>query len=115
METDKCQHTEYDSPTGCFLRIYSLLIGHVILLFCALAIFHNPSGFLGAADAWFWVLVGTLVVARYVDIRYFKGMTAEGKPASIADWRQYEVFLLVVSLVLWLSANALGHLWQPPT
>ena len=64
METDKCQSPEYDSPTGCFLRIYSLLIGHVILLFCALAIFHNPSGFLGAADVWFWVLVGTLVGAR---------------------------------------------------
>jgi hypothetical protein len=114
MEAHQNRNAEYGTASGCLLRVYSLLIGHVILLFCALAIFHNPSGFLGAADAWFWVLVGTLVGARYVDIRHFQGMTAEGKPASIADWRQYAGGLLVVSLVLWLSANALGHLWQPP-
>jgi hypothetical protein len=114
MESHKCKDPEYISASGCFLRVYSLMIGHVILLFCALAIFHNPARFLGTPDACFWATVGTLLGARYVDIRYFKGMTAEGKPASIADWRRYAGFLLVVSLALWLFASIAGRLWQPP-
>ncbi len=114
METHECRTPEYDSSFGCFLRVYSLMIGHVILLFCGLAIFHNPSRFLGAPDAYFWATVGTLLGARYVDIRYFKGTTAEGKPASTSDWRRYAVFLLVVSIALWLFVNGAGRLWQPP-
>ena len=113
MDAHKCETPEYDSASGCFLRVYSMMIGHVILLFCALAIFHNRSSFLGVPDAFYWATVGSLLAVRYVDIRYLKGTTADGSPASLADWRRYAVFLLAASTALWLFVNAAARLWQP--
>ena len=114
METQKCQNPEYDSASGCLLRVFWMLIGNLILLFCALGIFQNRSGFLGVADAFYWAAVGSLLAARYVDIRYLQGRTAEGNPASLAHWRRYAVLVCAASTTLWLLVHAAACFWQPP-
>jgi hypothetical protein len=55
-----------------------------------------------------------LLAARYADIRYFKGTTAEGKPSTLEDWRRYAFILVLSASVAWLTVHFLGAFWLSP-
>ena len=86
-----------------------MIIGNVILLSCAYGIIQHRSSVLSIADAFYWAIVGSLLAARYVDIRYLYGTTADDDPATMAHWRRYATVLGVVSTALWLGAHAIAH------
>ena len=109
MEEQKYEDREYDPPAGCFLRVFWMMIGNVILLACAYGIVQHRSSVLGMADAFYWVIVGSLLAARYVDIRYLLGTTADGDRATMAHWHRYATVLCVVSTGLWLGAHAMAY------
>ena len=97
------------SSIACFLRLFWMLIGNVILLFCAYGIVQHRSSVLSIADAFYWAIVGSLLAARYVDIRYLYGTTADGAPATIAHWQRYAVFLVLVATGFWLVVHAIAY------
>ena len=103
------EEQKYDPPAGCFLRLFWMIIGNVILLSCAYGIIEHRSAVLSIADAFYWAIVGSLLAARYVDIRRFNGTTAGGDPATMAHWRRYAAVLGVVSMSLWLGAHAIVY------
>jgi hypothetical protein len=109
MEQDKHRDPEYDHPAGCFLRLFWMMIGNMILLLSVVGISRHPTGGLGLADASYWGIVACLLLARYIDIRYFRGLTADGDPATMADWRRYASVLGAVSTGLWLGAHTLAY------
>ena len=109
MEEQQYEDHKYDPPAGCFLRIFWMLIGNAILLACAYGIIQHRSSLLSMADALYWATVGSLLAARYIDIRYLYGLTAEGDPATMAHWGRYATVLGVVSTGLWLGAHAIAH------
>ena len=109
MEEQKYEDHKYDPPAGCLLRIFWMIIGNAILLSCAYGIVQHRSSPLSVADAFYWAIVGSLLAARYVDIRYLYGLTVEGDPASMADWRRYAVFLVLVATGLWIAVHAVAH------
>ena len=113
MENQKYKDHKHNPPAGCFLRLFWMMIGNLILLSCALAIAQNQSGLFSVADAFYWASVGCLLAARYVDIRYLKGLTADGDPASMAHWRRYAVLVLIASTCLWLVVHAVAIFYQP--
>ncbi len=92
-------------------RLWWMLLGNGILAFCVIFIFENKSGFLHAADWVFWIAVATLVVVRYLDIRFLHGETAAGGPASLRHWVKYVILLLVSSTAVWALAHAANHLF----
>ena len=109
MEEQKYEEHKYDPPAGCFLRIFWMIIGNAILLACAYGIVQHRSSLLSIADALYWAIVGSLLAARYVDIRYLYGLTSEGDPATMDDWRRYAKVLGMVSAGLWLGAHAMAY------
>ncbi len=109
MEEQKYEDPEYDPPGGCFLRVFWMMIGNVILLSCAYGIAQHRSSLLSMADAFYWAIVGSLLAARYVDIRYLCGSTADGDRATMTHWRRYVAILGVVSTGLWLGAHAMAY------
>ena len=109
MEEQQYEDHKYDPPAGCFLRIFWMLIGNAILLACAYGIIQHRSSLLSMADALYWATVGSLLAARYIDIRYLYGLTAEGDPATMAHWGRYATVLGVVSTGLWLGAHAMAY------
>ena len=109
MEEQKYEDHRYDPPAGCFLRIFWMIIGNAILLACAYGIVQHRSSLLSIADAFYWAIVGSLLAARYVDIRYLYGLTSEGDPASLDDWRRYAVILVFVATGLWLVVHAMAY------
>ena len=61
----------------------------------------------GLADMIFWLIAFALILARYVDIKYLKGETADNKPATLKHWRRYSVILLIAAVLLYLLAKIL--------
>ena len=108
MEEQKYEDHKYDPPSGCFLRRFWMIIGNAILLCCAYGIIQHRSSPFSMADAFYWAIVGSLLATR-VDIRYLYGTTAEGDPASMADWRRYAVFLVLVATGLWVGVHAIAR------
>lgn len=103
------EEQKYDPPAGCLLRIFWMMIGNVILLSCAYGIVQHPSSVLSIADVFYWAVVGSLLAARFVDIRHLDGTTAEGAPATMAHWRRYAVLLGIVATVLWLVVHGIAY------
>jgi len=87
-----------------------MLAGNAILAISAFLIAQHHSSFLTAADGFYWTTVACLLLARYVDIRYLVGLTADGEPATMAHWRRYAVILVVVAIALWVAVHAVGFL-----
>ena len=110
METERIENgASNTSVLGCLIPTFWMLVGNGILALCAVAIAARSASF-SAADLFYWLTVGGLLAARYVDIRYLNGRTAEGKPATPAHWRRYAVILIAVSAVAWIVAHAIPDL-----
>jgi hypothetical protein len=94
-----------DSVLGLLLRLYWMMLGNGVLVVSAaflIAYPQTPVVFLAAV----YVLgVISLVAARFVDIRYCGGQTADGAAATLGDWTKY------VKTLLPLSALLLGAVW----
>ena len=98
-----------ESGSSSLARIFWMLIGNVILFFFAMSIYHRHT-ILQFVDLAYWITVLLLILIRYCDIKYLGGLTAQGQPASIAHWRKYIVFLLLIAAGAWLVAHGLGFL-----
>lgn len=103
------EQPEYRPATGCLLRVFWIMLGNLTLLFCGIYIAQHATGLVGVADAFYGAIVGSLLLARYVDIRHFQGRTAEGEPASMTHWRRYAVLLVAVSTGIWVAAHLAAH------
>ena len=87
MENQHLSNQDYDAAGGCLIRLFWMIVGNALLFFCAMAIAQGGSSLFAPIDALFWILVGSLLIARYVDIQYFNGLTGDGAAATMADWR----------------------------
>jgi len=98
------------SSGGCLSIVVRLtwIFGASLLAFGAIFIIQGNAP--GLADMIFWLLVLGLILARYVDIAYLKGETADNKPATLKHWRRYSVILLIGAGLLYLLAKVLAPL-----
>jgi hypothetical protein len=104
------EQTSYDPASGCLLRLFWMMLGNLALLAAAYGIVENSAASFGLADVFYWAIVGALLWARYADIRYMNGRTAEGQPATMAHCQRYAVILVAVSTGLWIIAHVLARL-----
>ena len=102
------QDREHDSASGCLLRLFWLLLGNALLVIVALQILVREWGGFSGLDVAYWSVVLLLLAARYADVRYFKGTTAEGKPSTLGDWRRYAFILVLSAGAVWLAVHLLG-------
>ena len=113
MTKQNDQSTEkYDSIFSLIVRVFWILFGNVILLVSAILIFQRKDWMFHTADVVFWGTVAALVLARYLDIKLYNGLTATGKPASMSHWRKYAVVLLICSVVIWVLLHIINHLMK---
>ena len=94
-----------DTLLGLFARIFWSLIGNIILLFLASKIYRAQS-LISIFDLLFWCTVLLIILIRYVDIKYLKGVTYEGLPATLEDWRKYVKYFSGFSAGLWILIHA---------
>ena len=110
MATNRTEQTagqpEYQSPAGCLPRLFWMGLGNIALVLAALLVYKSAGW--SIADGAFWLTVGLLICARYVDIVRYQGMTADGEPATTVHFRRYVLMLIVVSAAVWTAARLLG-------
>jgi len=112
MTKQNDQSTEkYDSIFSLIVRIFWMLFGNVILIVSMVLIFQRKDWMFHTADVVFWGTVAALVLARYLDIKLWRGLTATGSPASMAHWRKYVVILLVCSTAAWVILHIINYLF----
>jgi hypothetical protein len=102
--------SEKSGCTGIILRFFWMMIGNALLLVMALLIAQKKSLF-SLYDILFWVVVGLLILARYIDIVYFHGDDADGKPTTIKHWHRYIALLLLVSFAVWSISNGIAYFY----
>lgn len=104
--------TQADVPVngfGILARIYWMFLGNVLLLFLLALLFTKAPSFPSLLDAAYGGVVVSLILVRFVDIRWLKGETGEGQPATLTHWRRYTILLGSVGIGAWLLARGLAH------
>ena len=96
---------------GCLVRLGWMVAGNAALYLSAVFI-AKQRGIPSFADGAFWLVVLACIGLRYLDIRFLKGQTASGEPATLADWRRYVLLLVALAFVLWVGAHAVGFLFK---
>jgi hypothetical protein len=99
-----------EKPTtgaGCLLRTYWMLAGNALIAYLALLIIEQKSRLFTFRDILFWLAAGSVLVARYVDVRFMRGETGDGRPATMTNWRRHAAILLIVAGVAWAIARLL--------
>jgi hypothetical protein len=91
---------------GAILRLWWMFLGNAVFLFSGLSIAVGGRGWrLSLVDVTFWAATVSLLVARFLDISWYRGSTSTGEPTTMAHWRRYAVLLLVISVALWVGAH----------
>jgi hypothetical protein len=112
MKKQNDQPTEkYDSPLGLLARLFWMLFGNITLFILTIVILLNQGKMFNVADVVFWITVALLVLTRYADIKLLGGLTVTDKPASMANWRKYTIFLLICSTAVWGLSHAINYLF----
>ena len=96
---------ETQPVSGCFVWLGWMFGGNTLLFALTILIARGPRWTLTFKDVLFWILVGLVVLLRYVDMKWFSKRTADGEPVSTQDFRRYVAGLVGFWLALW----ALGH------
>jgi hypothetical protein len=100
---------KYDSIFSLIVRVFWMLFGNVILLVSVILIFQRKDWMFHTADVVFWGTVVALVLARYLDIKFYNGLTATGEPSSMSHWRKYTIILLICSTAVWVFSHAVNY------
>lgn len=110
MATDRKERTpsqpQYQDPAGCIPRLVWMGFGNIALVLAVLSIDEHAGW--SIADLAFWLLIGLLIGARYIDIARFQGTRIHGEPATTAHFKRYLMFLLLAGAALFAVARALG-------
>jgi hypothetical protein len=88
-----------------------MFLGPAGLAVSGLYIVNQGAGLLSMPDVIYWTLVLLMLVARYVDIVRFRGVTAYGEPATMVHWRRYALGLIVGSISVWVLMHGIAHAW----
>lgn len=97
-----------NSGTAFFARMTWMIAGPAALLFAGVAIMTNWGGWLTAADYVFFVVLGLMMLGRWLEFRSGQARTAYGEPVTASDVRRYVVLAPVVGLGVWVVANLIG-------
>jgi hypothetical protein len=113
-EPDRQLVDRQSSGTGVLARLWWMLLGNVVLGFSILFVVEHKDGAFCTSDVVFWLTVASLVLVRYVDVRFLNGCTATDAPASIHHWVKYTTLLILCCGLLWVLAHVVKYLWLGP-
>jgi len=100
-------HTEAPGCLTVFIPFIWRVFGNLGLFFAAAFIAQRQGGV--AIDVVFWLIAVGLVIARYVDIAKFHGLTMDYEPATMKHWLRYTMILVPIAAMLWVGAHLIAR------
>ena len=94
------------NPAGCLVRLFWMLAGNLALLVLVFVIYQSAGWTI--ADVVFWLVIGLMIGARYMDIARFGGTTMNDEPATMAHFRRYALLVLLGGAGAFAAVRALG-------
>jgi hypothetical protein len=84
------------------LRGFWMVIGNAALALLLIVMVQGDWGVFSLPSIAFWMFVGLVVGARYLDVTRYKGTTSDGdRPATLIDVKRFSIQQLVVSGAAW--------------
>jgi len=105
--SENFQVDKQSSAGAAFARLYWMLLGNIILICIAIAIYKGRNIF-SRLDIFYLFIVLSLAYIRYFDIKHCGGLTSTGEPATISDWRRYSLFLATIALTVLVVVHLPG-------
>jgi hypothetical protein len=81
----------------------------MFLVLVTFGIVRNWEGWVTGLDVAFFVLVGVMLLGRWLEFRGGRPETATGEPATPGHLQRYVVLLPLVGVAVWVIANVLGQ------
>jgi hypothetical protein len=103
---------ETSSCAGLLLRLFWMAAGGLGLGLSAMQLMMSYPDKLGILMACIFGLAALMIAARYADVRFFHGETADGGPATMKHFRAFALRTAVASSALCALAVALGMALQ---
>ncbi len=100
---------EITSFTVLGARLTWVALGPLAFAALAAGIVYRGQGWFTGLDALFGVVVGLMILGRWVEQRSGVATTVTGEPATVAQCKRYVALLLLVAAATWIVANLLGN------
>ncbi|MCI0381313.1 MAG: hypothetical protein L0215_27320 [Gemmataceae bacterium] len=92
-------------------RLTWMLFGPFALMFAAFSIVRLGESWLTAADIAFFVILGVMLLGRYLEFQSGQAQTASGEPATRAHLVRYLTVMPVVAIGAWVLLNLVAVHW----
>ncbi|MBC7353382.1 MAG: hypothetical protein H5U08_13555 [Thermogutta sp.] len=89
------------SPAGCLLRLYWMIFGYLLAVLCGVSIVNHHGDF-SFVDVIYWLALGGVLLARWVDISRYQGTRTDGQPATMRDWKVHAILTVVGGVIGWV-------------
>jgi hypothetical protein len=90
-------------------RLTWVPLGPLALLGIIGGIVSQGTGWFTGLDAAFGVVLGLMLLGRWVEYRSGSATTVTGEPATPEQFRRYMTFLPPLAVAVWIVANAVGN------
>ena len=92
-----------------FGRLFWMMIGPLGLVLTIYFIVASGTGWTTTADLLYFVVLGGMILGKWLEFRGGSPETSTGEPATVADLRRYVLMLVIVGPIVWAVANVLGN------
>lgn len=92
-----------------FGRLFWMIVGPLALVLTIFFIATSSTGWTTTADFLYFVILGGMILGKWLEFRGGSPETSTGEPATAADLRRYILIVLIAGPVVWVIANILGN------
>ena len=90
-------------------RLTWIIFGPIAAAALLVQIVSRGTGWFTGLDAAFGVVVGLMILGRWVEQRSGCATTSTGEPATLEQCKHYTALVLLGAAAAWVVANALGN------
>ena len=92
-----------------FGRLFWMIVGPLALVLTAYFIVTSGTGWTTTADFLFLIILGGMILGKWLEFRGGSPETSTGEPATAADLRRYILMVVIAGPAVWVVANILGN------
>lgn len=94
--------TEPSPSLGVLVRLYWMAVGPIGIILIVIAALMKSLKNNILISLIYWGFVLSVILIRYLDIRYLKGETADGEPATLKHWKKFSIMGSIIYCAIWL-------------
>lgn len=85
------------------------ILGPMVLLLTISGIVSRGGGWFTGLDVLFAMVVGLMILGRWVEQRSGCATTLRGEPATVEQGKRYAAVLLLAAAATWIAAKVVGN------